>query len=156
MTEATTTTSWVIVKVGRTGEIAKTVQYLLRAHGHNVAVDGDIGPQSDAAIKAFQSANGLVADGIVGDQTWPKLIVQVAQGAQGDAVKAAQGQLRLRNLPQTKNLQVDGNFGPKTTAGVKAFQQMLNDDHYMTTPVDGIVGYDTWYALANNYGGPDV
>ncbi len=153
--EAITTTDWVIVKVGRKGEIAKTVQYLLRAHGHNVAVDGDVGPQTEAAIKAFQSANGLTPDGIVGNQTWPKLIVQVAQGAQGDAVKAAQGQLRLRNLPETKNLQVDGIFGPKTTAGVKAFQKLVND-HYMPTPVDGIVGHDTWYALANNFGGPDV
>ncbi|MEW6008332.1 MAG: peptidoglycan-binding domain-containing protein [Candidatus Omnitrophota bacterium] len=36
-------------------------------------IDGKIGPKSKKAIKDFQSANGLVADGKVGKKTWAKL-----------------------------------------------------------------------------------
>jgi peptidoglycan hydrolase-like protein with peptidoglycan-binding domain len=150
------TSDWPLVKVGRKGELAKTAQYLLRQHGATIQVDGDVGPLTDAAIKAFQTSKGLTADGIIGNQTWPKLIVQVKKGSKGEAVKAAQGQLRLRNLPQTLNLAVDGDFGPLTDAGVKAFQQALNDENYVNTPVDGIVGPVTWHALVANFLGPDV
>jgi peptidoglycan hydrolase-like protein with peptidoglycan-binding domain len=37
------------------------------------AIDGKIGPKSKKAIKDFQAANGLVADGVVGKKTWAKL-----------------------------------------------------------------------------------
>jgi peptidoglycan hydrolase-like protein with peptidoglycan-binding domain len=150
------TTDWPLVKSGRTGELARTAQYLLRHRGFHIAVDGIVGPITDAAIRDFQKAENLVVDGIIGNQTWPQLIVQVQQGSQGDAVRAAQGQLRLRNLPQTVSLAVDGDFGPLTDAGVRAFQQALNDQNYLTTPVDGIVGPVTWHALAANFLGPDV
>ena len=150
------TTDWPLVKSGRTGELARTAQYLLRHRGFDIAADGIVGPLTDAAIRDFQKAENLAVDGIIGNQTWPQLIVQVQQGSQGDAVRAAQGQLRLRNLPQTVNLAVDGDFGPLTDAGVRAFQQALNDQNYLTTPVDGIVGPVTWHALVANFLGPDV
>src|SRR5947209_20438299 len=99
-----TTTDWPLVKNGRTGELAKTAQYLLRARGASIAADGIVGPKTEAAIRDFQKGQGLQVDGIIGNQTWPKLIVQVGKGDKGDAVRGAQGQLRLRNLPETKNL----------------------------------------------------
>ena len=34
---------------------------------------GKFGPKTEAAVKAWQSSNGLTADGIVGDGTWGKL-----------------------------------------------------------------------------------
>ena len=36
-------------------------------------VDGKLGPKSKKAIEAFQSANGLKADGKVGAKTWELL-----------------------------------------------------------------------------------
>ena len=149
-------TDWPLVSSGRTGELAKTTQFLLRHRGFDLAADGVVGPVTDGAIRDFQSSEGLQVDGIIGNETWPRLIVQVEQGSAGDAVRAAQGQLRLRNLPETKDLEVDGDFGPLTDAGVRAFQQALNDENYLTTPVDGIVGPVTWHALAANFLGPDV
>lgn len=151
-----TTDNWILVKAGRTGPVARTVQYLLRANGQQVTVDGVVGNQSDAAVRAFQRSHNLTVDGVVGNQTWPVLIVTVAKGATGGAVRAAQDQVRLRNLSETRNLAVDGDFGPLTDAGVRAFQKLLNDEHYLVTPVDGIVGPVTWFALANNFAGPDV
>jgi len=34
---------------------------------------GNFGPKTEEAVKAYQAANGLTADGIVGDGTWGKL-----------------------------------------------------------------------------------
>ena len=34
------------------------------------AADGNFGPKTEAAVKAYQSAQGLGTDGIAGDRTW--------------------------------------------------------------------------------------
>jgi peptidoglycan hydrolase-like protein with peptidoglycan-binding domain len=34
------------------------------------AVDGEFGPKTEGAVKAYQQDRGVQADGIVGDQTW--------------------------------------------------------------------------------------
>ena len=56
---------WPVVTSGANGHPIKTLQYLLRAGGHGIAVDGVFGPQTEAAVKALQSGHGLVANGIV-------------------------------------------------------------------------------------------
>ncbi|MCA1656973.1 MAG: peptidoglycan-binding protein [Actinobacteria bacterium] len=127
-------------------EPIKTVQYLLRQHGQgNVAVDGILGPITADAVRAFQSSHGLAVDGIVGNQTWPALIVEVSTGSQGEAVRAVQSQFQARNLSgdPSRGLQVDGIFGPKTEAAVRSFQQAVQ------LAADGIVGPLTWNALVN-------
>lgn len=148
--------TWVEAKLGRVGPLADTVQYLLRARGYDVVVDGTIGPMTAAAIEAFQGDNGLTVDGIVGGETWPALIIEIAQGAHGDAVRAAQDQLRYRVLPECLNLAVDGSFGPLTGAAVRAFQTYIRDNQawYVDVPVvvDGIVGINTWYSFVLSLG----
>ena len=37
-------------------------------------IDGDFGPATEAAVKNYQTANGLHADGIIGNNTWSKLL----------------------------------------------------------------------------------
>ncbi len=135
--------TWPLEQDGSTGEDVKSVQYLVTAHGHSTNVDGIFGPNTKAAVEAFQSSQGLGVDGIVGPQTWPKLIIQVQQGSNGDAVRAVQSQIHGRGDGQV--LAVDGSFGPDTDAAVRAFQQLLG------LSVDGIVGPDTWNHLVNGY-----
>ena len=65
---------WPVVKSGSNGHPIKTLQYLLRARGHTVAVDGVFGPNTEAAVKAFQASHGVAADGIVGPVTWRALV----------------------------------------------------------------------------------
>lgn len=60
---------------GSQGAITKLLQERLKALGYNVgAIDGINGSQTQTAIKAFQRAKGLTVDGIVGKNTWRKLL----------------------------------------------------------------------------------
>lgn len=52
---------------------AKLLQERLNAHGANLKIDGEIGDLTIAAIKKFQKANALEADGIAGVKTWTLL-----------------------------------------------------------------------------------
>ena len=58
-----------VVKRGSTGTAVKEVQRLI---GVNPA-DGIFGPGTEAAVKAWQTKNGLTADGIVGPATKAKM-----------------------------------------------------------------------------------
>ena len=136
--------TWPQEREGSAGEDVKTVQYLVTAHGHPTGVDGDFGQKTQAAVEAFQSSRGLSADGIVGPQTWPQLIIQVQQGDNGDAVSAVQSQIHGRGLGANE-IVVDGSFGPATNDAVRAFQALLG------LSVDGIVGPQTWNHLVNGY-----
>lgn len=50
------------------------VQYVLRANGYVLPVDGIMGPRTIKAIKHFQRVSGLEADGIVGPITSAALL----------------------------------------------------------------------------------
>lgn len=58
-----------LLKLGSEGEDVKKLQIKL-----GVDPIGKFGPKTDAAVKAWQSANGLTPDGIVGPSTWAKLM----------------------------------------------------------------------------------
>jgi peptidoglycan hydrolase-like protein with peptidoglycan-binding domain len=141
---------WPLVREGDEQHPVQTLQYLLRARGHNLTVDGIFGPATAAAVRAFQQQEGLAVDGIVGPVTWSALIITVRQGSQGDAVRGVQEEFQFRNLSGDPNqgLQVDGIFGPQTDAAVRGFQQALHQD-IPSVAVDGIVGSVTWQALVS-------
>ncbi len=52
---------------------AQIQQALKNAGYYRGNLDGKIGPQTRAAVEAFQSDQGLTVDGIVGRNTWSKL-----------------------------------------------------------------------------------
>ena len=135
--------TWPLEQEGSKGEDVRTVQYLVTAQGHPAGVDGIFGPLTKAAVQAFQSSRGLGADGIVGPQTWPQLIIQVQQGSSGDAVRAVQSQIHGRGGGAV--IAIDGIFGSDTNDAVRAFQTLLG------LLVDGIVGPQTWNHLVNGY-----
>jgi len=54
-----------LLKLGSQGKEVKELQEFLE-----IGADGDFGPKTEAAVKKWQLANGLIADGIVGPKTW--------------------------------------------------------------------------------------
>ena len=63
------------LKKGARGNITKLVQEKLVLLGYNTnGVDGIFGSGTEKAIISFQKNNGLVGDGIVGQNTWRKLL----------------------------------------------------------------------------------
>jgi lysozyme len=61
------------LKKGSKGTAVKRLQRALKAAGQDVAADGDFGPGTERAVRAFQAAHGLGADGIAGPATWAAL-----------------------------------------------------------------------------------
>jgi len=60
-----------LLKLGSEGEDVKKLQIKL-----GVDPIGKFGPKTEAAVKVWQSSNGLTADGVVGDGTWGKLFTE--------------------------------------------------------------------------------
>lgn len=60
---------------GSNGESVKALQVLLNGFGFSCgAVDGSFGPATLSAVKSFQKASKISADGIVGSATWTALL----------------------------------------------------------------------------------
>lgn len=137
---------------GCTGDAVKTLQEKLNAKGfHSGNADGIFGAKTYAAVTAFQKANSLGVDGIVGKLTWAKLYdatpvnvtpvttqPMLRTGSRGDAVRKLQELLNAKGYTCGS---VDGIFGSKTYAAVLAFQKANG------LAADGIVGSLTWGKL---------
>ncbi|WP_225448215.1 peptidoglycan-binding protein [Streptacidiphilus sp. P02-A3a] len=131
------------------------LQDLLNTHGAGIGVDGDFGPGTLTAVKNYQSAHGLSADGIVGPNTKAALDAvstsvpaPIALTSGQCPADIAQGEIdgcvtELQDLLNTHGagIGVDGDFGPATFTAVETYQ----GNHGLS--VDGIVGPDTKASL---------
>lgn len=131
---------------GNRGVDVQAIQYLLRAAGESTPVDGVFTADTTTAVTAFQAANQLDPDGIVGPLTWGALTVPLAEGDSGPAVRALQVQL---NAKRQLELEVDGSFDAEDTDAVRGFQSDAG------IGVDGVVGDETWTNLVWHYDYPD-
>jgi peptidoglycan hydrolase-like protein with peptidoglycan-binding domain len=61
---------------GSTGSVVSALQKALASYGGPNTptdpgpIDGDFGPSTESAVRAYQTDRGVIADGVVGDQTW--------------------------------------------------------------------------------------
>ncbi len=55
-------------------DAVKELQTLLKQYGYRVTPDGEFGPYTENVIKLFQASKGMVADGVVGPETWAYLL----------------------------------------------------------------------------------
>lgn len=62
-----------VLRRGAKGGAVKWLQIFLNNAGARLSVDGDFGPLTENAVRAYQQAHGLMVDGIVGPQTWGSL-----------------------------------------------------------------------------------
>lgn len=67
----TNTPSRPTLKKGSKGEIVNAIQIFLNLNGFSCgSADGIFGKKTQDAVKAWQKANGLVPDGIIGKNSW--------------------------------------------------------------------------------------
>lgn len=114
-----------LLKIGSTGKDVAIVQNNLKILGYDPqAIDCIYGENTETAVKEFQEANGLEADGIVGDFTWSSLTskiteIQSALNENGytlilDGVAGINTYSSLIRFQEDNNLTVDGIVGPET------------------------------------------
>ncbi|MCL7381939.1 peptidoglycan-binding protein [Streptomyces sp. 35G-GA-8] len=136
--------SYDTLRGGSTGAQVKAAQTLLNQQGYNAGtVDGIFGSGTTNAVKSFQSARGLPADGVVGARTWTALLAAgttsvVREGSTGAVVERLQ---RALTAALGRTVSADGQFGPGTTQAVREYQSGRG------LSVDGVAGPATWSAL---------
>ncbi len=127
---------------GNQGNKVVLLQYLLNRYGYNLGADGIFGTRTYNAVVDFQRKNNLTVDGIVGRNTWGKLLspqgTVLRQGSREAGVFYLQQMLLSKLYPIGE---IDGVFGNNTLQAVRDFQS----ENGLT--VDGIVGPATWRAL---------
>lgn len=167
---------------GSSGEHVVMVQAALNRIAQNypaipriTPVDGVFGPQTEAAVKKFQSIFNLTPDGVVGRATWYKIVflyvgitrlselvsegqpyayvqapaqsITIQEGSRGQLVSALQYFLAI--LSQFSygipSLAIDGIFGPQTRQAVIAAQRALGLDP------TGVVNQATWQRIYDEY-----
>ena len=137
-----------LLQRGDTGSDVRTAQTALIRAGYDPgAANGVFGAATERAVIQFQRVLGARQDGIIGPVTWQFLEPfalesdpnGMRRGSRGAMVRRLQEALEASgNSPG----RIDGLFGTKTQAAVRAFQQGAG------LPVTGVVDRATWLALA--------
>jgi len=160
-TGSTGNTGSSLLKYGSRGSAVKSLQQDLNTLGYNCGTpDGIYGGNTVSAVKSFQRACNLSADGIAGSNTLSKINELIDNGAgQGDTpsspsspsgptlLKYGSRGEGVRALQEKLNAlgyhcgTPDGIFGSGTVSAVKSFQR----DHGLS--VDGIAGSRTLDAI---------
>ena len=146
-----------LVKLYTKGEPVKRAQKAVGVKN----VDGYWGPSSVAQAKKWQKANGLAADGMIGDKSWA-----VINGGKAKTPKPSKGapfplpkghfyytedkrntvhsgywksdRPAIRKIQRKVGTGVDGGYGAKTKAAVMRWQKKHG------LKADGAVGRSTW------------
>ena len=132
------------------------------------SADGKYGTNMTNAVRRFQGQFGLTTDGIIGQQTWDKIVAVskgvtdknntsvtsqypgyvLNTGSQGDSVRFIQSYLNAVNSyigAGWPTLTVDGIYGSMTKQVVRNFQSKYN------LKADGIVGRNTWAFIIRRF-----
>jgi len=90
-------------RVGDQGSDVAEIQGQLASLGYDVAADGDYGPATAEAVKAFQASLGIEADGLVGPYTYEALLgrsmPEVSRGSNSIARRIVSESMNYLGVP---------------------------------------------------------
>jgi hypothetical protein len=132
---------WPLLKNGATGPLVQAVQLMLRARGYDLSGTGNFLNYTEAAVTAFQTRQGLSPTGKVDVPTWDALLLPLAYGDQGDAVRALQS-LLAPDFPD--NHDGPGVFGADTLHALNEFETRNN------LPAQQTVDREVWYQVVRH------
>ena len=96
------------MRMGATGDLVESLQRTLKARlspPGSISVDGDFGPATEAAVKAFQKQEKIEATGVVDEATWKALGALIEQDQPSQAPQVVNSE-KLEKKPS------DDPFGP--------------------------------------------
>jgi peptidoglycan hydrolase-like protein with peptidoglycan-binding domain len=143
-----TKTTTTLLKTGSSGSNVSSIQSAL-----GITADGKFGPQTDAAVRAFQKQNGLAVDGIVGPQTEAALLKKTTGGTPPPPTTEPTDTTQ----PDPKNPTL-----PKDQQLTPVVQQPNAADPNATAPIDPTTGLPIPNAAApaaatvSSYSGPSI
>ena len=148
-----------LYKIGSTGTEIGIIQNNLKLLGYDpLGIDCEFGKNTRNAVKEFQKTNGLVSDGIVGDDTWSKLTskikdIQTALNNHGynliiDGVAGLNTYSSLIEFQELNNLIVDGIVGPSTSSNLFSSEISSKSDKLDISDcgINFIADYEDYYA----------
>ena len=139
---------WKTLRKGDAGDAVSQLQEALIQLGYlSGKADGTYGAQTVKAVKAFQKANGLTADGTAGPETQRALFGGNAKAAENKATPAPTATPKATATPTPapgKNAANSSTLqqGDKGDA-VKALQRQLISLGYLSGSADGVYGAKT-------------
>jgi hypothetical protein len=157
---------------GRRGKAVRRCQEWLTLHGHRTVIDGVFGPATEATVRAYQNAEQLEVDGVVGPETHGALVRPLhavlsplpADERTLAELTLAYAQRHLAQHPietggQNRGpwvrLYMDGHEGtewPWCAGFVSFVMEQAAQTLGVTTPVAGSVSCDTLAAQARKAG----
>jgi len=155
--------------VGNQVETAQLQKFLNEKANTSLIVDGKFDPSTTAAVKAFQRANALAQDGVVGDSTkavilyvymnaqpgvdtyyvndWPKIMTSGQSTDDNTTSMVSRLQLFLLgqgyDLGKTGVQGIDGVYGGETAKAVVQFQAkyFLKEDNFVGPSTKAVIKY---------------
>ena len=143
-----TASVWTILRKDDSGDAVANLQEALIELGYLTGkADGNYGEATVSAVKAFQKANGLTADGTAGEETQKAIFGGNAKKAEAKATATptpkASEKATATPEPTSEVLKV-GSKGSE----VKSLQQKLIELGYLSGKADGVYGTKTAEAVA--------
>ncbi len=155
-------------RVGDQGSEVAEIQGELANLGYDVSADGDFGPATADAVKAFQESIGLEADGLVGETTYSALLgksmPEISRGSNYISRRIVQTSMEYIGVPYV--------FGGTTPSGFDCsgyvryvfanagiyLPRMADEQYEMGMPVstDELVAGDLVFFTTYTYGASHV
>lgn len=112
------------VSYGSSGESVRRLQNALNKKGYGLSEDGIFGEKTRAAVRDYQKKNGLLLDGIAGDETWGHLMKSITPPAASTTGKQVLSGVSDETADALRRLEQGYTPSDEVTAAEAAWQSV--------------------------------